>query len=87
MKHATAETLEQIRSLLGGLRRLPHMVERKPGVFYVKGKAFLHFHEDPKGIFADIKVRKDWRRFVLNGTRDRSDFLKFAARTLLGADD
>ncbi len=84
MKHATAETLEQIGSLLGGLRRLPHMVERRPGVFYVKGKAFLHFHEDPDGIFADIKVRNDWSRYAVNGARDRSEFLKLAAMTLSG---
>ncbi len=84
MKHATPETLEQIGSLLGGLRRLPHMVERKPGVFYVKGKAFLHFHEDPAGIFADLKIRDDWKRFAVNAARERSEFLKLAASTLPG---
>jgi len=84
MKHATAEALEQIGSLLGGLRRLSNMVERRPGVFYVKGKAFLHFHEDPAGIFADIKVGNDWKRFAVNGARDQSAFLKLAAQTLAG---
>src|SRR5579872_7607205 len=82
MKHATPETLEQIGSLLGGLRRLPSVVERKPGVFYAKGKAFLHFHEDPAGIFADIKLSNDWERFAVNGVQGRSKFLKLAARTL-----
>ena len=82
MKHATPKALAQIGSLLGGLRRLPDMVERRPGVFYVKGKAFLHFHEDPKGIFADIKIRNDWKRFAVDGARDRSEVLKLAASTL-----
>ena len=82
MKHATAKTLEQISSLLAGLRQLPRMVERRPGVFYLKGKAFLHFHEDPAGIFADIKIGNDWERFTVNGVQGRSKFLKLAARTL-----
>ena len=82
MKHATAGALQQIGSLLGGLRRLPQMVERKPGIFYVKGKAILHFDEGPTGIFADIKFRNDWKRFALKGAGERSAVLKLAARTL-----
>jgi hypothetical protein len=31
------------------------MVEKKRGVFYLKSRSFLHFHEDPKGLFADIR--------------------------------
>jgi hypothetical protein len=84
MKHATPETLEQIGSLLGGLRRLPSVVERTPGVFYAKGKAFLHFHEDPAGIFADIKLSNDWKRFAVKSARDRSEFLKLATTILSG---
>ena len=30
------------------------MKERKRGLFYQKGKSFLHFHEDPEGLFADL---------------------------------
>ena len=84
MKHATAETLAQISSLLGRLRRLPNIVERRPGVFYVRGKAFLHFHEDPAGIFADIKVGDDWKRFAIKGAHSRTEFLKLAARRATG---
>ncbi|HEY2989099.1 MAG TPA: hypothetical protein VGL11_15310 [Candidatus Binatia bacterium] len=25
-------------------------------MFYLKSKAFLHFHDDPAGIFADVKL-------------------------------
>jgi hypothetical protein len=82
MKHATPETLKQIGSLLGGLRKLPNAVECRPGVFYVKGKAFLHFHEDPAGIFADIKIGNDWKRFAIKAARSRSQFLKLATSTL-----
>jgi hypothetical protein len=55
MKHATATALDQLEPLIAQLRALPGLVEKSRGVFYRKGKAFLHFHEDPKGLFADIR--------------------------------
>lgn len=55
MRHARDEDLDRLEGLLADLRRLPAIVERKRGVFYRRGKAFLHFHEDPKGLFADIR--------------------------------
>lgn len=84
MKHATPDTLAQLKGLLDRLRGLPRMIERRPGIFYVKGKAFLHFHEDPAGIFADVKVGNDWKRLAVTGARSRSDLVKLAARTLAG---
>ena len=32
------------------------LTERTPGAFYRKSKAYLHFHEDPSGIYADVKL-------------------------------
>jgi hypothetical protein len=29
--------------------------ETTRGVFYAKGRAVLHFHEDPAGLFADLR--------------------------------
>jgi hypothetical protein len=43
-----------VEGLLVELRTLPGLTEKKRGVFYRKSRAFLHFHEDPKGMFADI---------------------------------
>jgi hypothetical protein len=54
MKHATA-ALDQLEPLLADLRALPGLVERSRGVFYRKSRAFLHFHEDPEGLFADVR--------------------------------
>ena len=56
MKHATAETLAVLSSLLAEVRRLDPLVERTTGTFYLKSRPFLHFHEDPSGIFADVKL-------------------------------
>jgi hypothetical protein len=54
MRHARDQDLDRIEDLLVQLRTLPGLVEKKRGVFYRRSRAFLHFHEDPKGMFADI---------------------------------
>jgi hypothetical protein len=55
MKHATPAALDQLEPLLVAIRALPGLTEKSRGVFYRKGRAFLHFHEDPKGLFADVR--------------------------------
>ena len=54
MRHARDHDLDRVETLLVQLRELPGLVEKKRGVFYRKGHAFLHFHEDPMGMFADL---------------------------------
>ncbi len=54
MRHARDQDLDRVEDLLVQLRTLPGLVEKKRGVFYRRSRAFLHFHEDPKGMFADI---------------------------------
>jgi hypothetical protein len=56
MKHAGPDTLAELDSLLRKIRAHPALAERTPGCFYRKSKAYLHFHEDPSGIYADIKL-------------------------------
>ena len=54
MRHARPEDLDRIEPLLAQVRALGRLKEKKRGCFYLKSKSFLHFHEDPKGMFADI---------------------------------
>lgn len=56
MKHAGAEALDRLEPLLAEVGGL---VEKARGVFYRRGRAFLHFHEDPKGLFADLRGPED----------------------------
>ena len=42
--------------LLRRVRQHVALTERTPGAFYLKSKAYLHFHEDPSGIYADVKL-------------------------------
>ncbi len=54
MRHARGQDLDRIAGLLAQVRTLPGLIEKKRGVFCRKSKSFLHFHEDPKGMFADL---------------------------------
>jgi len=56
MKHAGAAALAALAPLLKRLRGLDGLSERKVGTFYLRSSAFLHFHEDPEGLFADVKL-------------------------------
>jgi hypothetical protein len=56
VKHAGAATLAQIGDLLSEVRKLPQLREKSPGSFYFKSNGYLHFHEDPAGTFADVKL-------------------------------
>lgn len=73
MKHAGEIALDQLEPLLARVRALPGLTEKKRGVFYRKSRAFLHFHEDPKGLFGDVRAAddKDFDRFdVTHGGDD-----------------
>jgi hypothetical protein len=77
MKHASARSLDQLDDLLNSLRSFSTLKERSRGVFYLKSKAFLHFHEDPKGLFADARLKDDdFERFPVNTARERQALLR-----------
>ena len=56
MKHAGDAALDRLEPLLVELRALPGLKEIARGVFYRRSRAFLHFHEDPAGLYADLRM-------------------------------
>ena len=62
LKHVSPEGLDQLETLLDELRALPTLREKKRGVFYRKSRAFLHFHEDPSGLYADVRLHSEFER-------------------------
>lgn len=80
MRHATAATLDELGPLLDRLRGLDGLVERTRGVFYRRSRAFLHFHEDPTGLYADVRLGSDFERFrVTTGDEQHVLFQAVAA--------
>ena len=82
MKHVTDAGLDRIEPLLEALRALPALRERKRGVFYRRSRAFLHFHEDPAGIFADVKLEGDFQRFRATTVREGQALLRCVREAL-----
>jgi hypothetical protein len=66
MKHATPAALEELSDLIDQIRKKDGIKEKKLGIFYRKSKSFLHFHEDPAGVFADLAIGTDFDRYPVN---------------------
>ncbi len=75
MKHAGQAALDALEDLLERIRTLPGLKERQRGIFYRKSSSFLHFHEDPAGLFADLRLANDCKRFPVNARAERQALL------------
>jgi len=84
MKHASEETLRGLTSLLARIRSIDGLVEKSPGVFFRKSKAFMHFHEDREGIFVDVRLHVDepFNRLPVTTSRQQSALVARVRRAL-----
>ena len=82
MKHAGASALDALEPVLAQLRTLEGLKEKNRGTFYRRSQAFLHFHEDPAGLFADLKKGGDFVRFPVNNRAEIAALIREAERVL-----
>ena len=75
MRHATSNALDKLEPLLVELRFVPGLVEKSRGVFYRKSRAFLHFHEDPSGLYADVRFGQDFERVRVESEAEQQALL------------
>jgi len=86
MKHASHGSLARLAPLLEQLRAISGLVERTPGSFYRRSAAFLHFHEDPAGLFADVKLDlASFERLPVNTRAEQAALLRAVQRALSNA--
>ncbi len=77
VRHATDDALDKLEPLLRELRGLGDLKEKKRGTFYRRSKAFLHFHEDPAGLFADVRLGGDeFERVRVSTAAERAQLLR-----------
>jgi hypothetical protein len=76
MRHAGPSTLARIAHLLEELRARPVLRERRPGVFELGSRAFLHFHDDPSGVFADVRLAEGFVRLPVTSRSEQTDLLE-----------
>ena len=81
MRHARTADLEPLAELLASVRELADLTERSPGTFYRRSNAFLHFHVDPAGLFADLKVDGEFHRYRVSTKRNSAPSSPKPART------
>jgi hypothetical protein len=75
VKHVTAAGLDELDDLLADLRGVDGLKEKSPGVFYRDSRAFLHFHEDPTGLYADVRLDDDFERMRVSTKAERKRLL------------
>jgi hypothetical protein len=85
MKHAGETALDQLDRLLSQLRSQEGLKERKRGVFYRGSSAFLHFHEDPAGLFADVRTASNWERLPVNTRAQQRELVATVKAVLRGS--
>lgn len=78
MKHVSASGLDQLDDLLRELRGVDGLKEKKRGVFYRGSRAFLHFHEDPSGLYADVRIDAQFERMRVTTKAERKRLLSVA---------
>jgi hypothetical protein len=76
MKHAGPAARKKLAPLVRELRKREPLREKSPGVFYWKSKAFLHFHEDPAGLFADVRLGADFSRHPVSSRTEQRALLR-----------
>jgi hypothetical protein len=82
MKHAGEAALDRLEPVLKRIRALDGLKEKKRGTFYRGSIAFLHFHEDLAGMFADVKVGGDFIRMKANTAREIDALIREMKREL-----
>ena len=82
MKHASTKSFDCIKDILTKLKKYKSLKEKQKGVFYKNSQAFIHFHEDLEGLFADLKIKNEWERFPVNTKQEKDYFLKKAQKLI-----
>ena len=88
MAHADEEALKRLLPLLRQLREVKGLKEMKPGTFYLKGSAFVHFHDEAGVLFGDLKrSRGGFDRYAVDTPVGQRKLLDDAKRRVDRGDD
>jgi hypothetical protein len=68
-------TLAQIAPLLEILRANPALREVRPTMFHLNGRNFVHFHDYPDGVVADVRLVKGVVRMPVSSPEGQAEFL------------
>ena len=83
MKQAT---FHAIAPLLSVLRAHPALSEVRPAEFQLSGRDFLHFHEDPDGVVADVLLAEGRVSMAVSSSAEQAEFLERIDHSLSSLD-
>jgi hypothetical protein len=83
VRHARDEDLDQLEPLLAELRTVAGLREKTRGNFSRGSRAFLHFHADPSGLYADVRLGDEFERFRVTTPREQRTLLERIRPTLV----
>ena len=89
MADADEAALQRLLPLLRQLREIKGLREMKPGIFYLKGSAFLHFHDDAGALVGDLKKTSGsgFDRYPVDAATGQRKLLDDAKRRVNRHDD
>lgn len=75
-------TLERLAPLLAVLRGYSSLHEVQATVFHLDGRDFIHFHETPDGVVADVRLAKGQVRMPAATEAEQAELLERIDATL-----
>jgi len=70
------ETLKTLTPLLNVLRSYPALSEFKTAVFHLDNRDFLHFHDEEDGLYADVRLVKNFVRISVENQAQQAELLE-----------
>jgi hypothetical protein len=68
-------TFDRIAPLLDALRAHPALLEVRPTEFQLDGRDFLHFHDEPEGVVADVRLAEGRVSMPVSSSAEQAEFL------------
>ena len=89
MAHADETALQRLLPLLRQLRDIKGLREMKPGIFYLKGSAFIHFHDEAGALVADLKKAggSGFDRYLVDAAPGQRKLVDDAKRRVARSDE
>jgi len=82
LRHADSASLKRLEPMLAQLRAMPELREVRPGVFYRRSRAFMHFHDDPSGLHTDIRLGDSFERHRVETADEQAHLIEDIRRAL-----
>lgn len=69
------ETLSRLEPLLRAVRGYGVLTEVRPAAFHLDSRDFLHFHEEPDGLYADVRLSRGRIRLPVGTADEQAELL------------